>query len=516
MGGGIKLAKLLELLDEDYRIANKISTDTNVHTPLNSIENFKKKYMPFLSNFPEESPLRKDAILEIKIAIQNQHNNGETLLTPSGEINDTKFSEITTASCKELQKKYLNIDFSNLGSVAQQYQQQYTSETQESKQTIEPNNINFNNPEERKAYFNDLFNQYNKLESFEEKRDWFSQNFYNINDLAKKEQQQTLDNLEKGHEVLQLYAEIEEKNPDASEDWDKLKKEALENKANEENLSVSHLEKCTKYTILLQKINLEQNEKLREVLTKEAKRLRIELKISQDKQDEIINSKNNINSSNTNIQKNEEEINISDNEDFQIEEDFTMPGIEEELQTSEEFSIPEIEDETLENSNEFTMPEVSTDLENKEDLNEEQPKIKNKVNSIMANVPEKDFLPNDIKDTQANPIIDFFKNIQNKLTQKRLTDGKITQKSEKKPTLLNRLKNSVLKFFNQKDKILAIDTAENNTKIDAPFENSFDNSIAVSDEVKNKVIIAGQKTSMENRSIKKSNKIETSRETISM
>ena len=76
MGGGIKLAKLLELLDEDYRIANKISTDTNVHTPLNSIENFKKKYMPFLSNFPEESPLRKDAILEIKIAIQNQHNTG--------------------------------------------------------------------------------------------------------------------------------------------------------------------------------------------------------------------------------------------------------------------------------------------------------------------------------------------------------------------------------------------------------------------------------------------------------
>lgn len=508
MEGGIKLAKLLELLDEDYRIANKISTDTNVHTPLNSIENFKKKYMPFLSNFPEYSPLRKDAILEIKIAIQNQHNNGETLLTPSGEINDTKFSEITTASCKELQKKYLNIDFSNLSGVSQQYQQQYTSETQESKQTIEPNNINFNNPEERKAYFNDLFNQYNKLESFEEKRDWFNQNFYNINDLEPEEQQQTLDAYKKGNAILQLYDKIKEENPDAArEDLAKLKKEALENKAKEENLSINYLEKCAKYNQLLQRINLEQNKELKEKLIEEAEQLRAELKISQDKQDEIINSQNN--------------VNILNEKDFEINEEFIMPGIGEDLQTSEEFNVLEAEDETLENlenNEEFIMPEISVELENEENFNiskileEEQPEINNKVNLIMANVPENDFQADDSRDIQENPIIKFFKNIQNKLTQKRLTNGQTTQKSEKKPTLLNRLKNSVLKLFHQKDKILAIDTAENNTKTD-----TFYNSIAVSDEIKNNIVIVGQKISTENKSAKKSNELETTtKETISM
>ena len=358
-----------------------------------------------------------------------------------------------------------------------------------------------------------MFNQYSKLESFEEKRDWFSQNFYDINDLEPEEQQETLDNLEKGHEVLQLYAEIEEKNPDASEDWDKLKKEALENKAKEENLSASHLEKCAEYNVLLQEIHLAHSKELKDKLIKKAEQLRKELKISQNKQDEFINSKNNIN-----IQKNEEETNISDNEDFQINQDFTLPGIEEEeLQTSEKFSIPEIEDETLENNDEFTMTEFSIELENKEDLKGQQPKINNKVNLIIANVLEEDFQPDDFKDVPENSLIKFFKNIQKKLTQKRLTDGQTTQKSEKKPTLLNRLKNSVLKLFHQEDKVLAIDTAENNTKTDTSLENSFDNFIAVSDEIKDAVVIAGQKSIMENKSAKKSNKLEsTSKETISM
>lgn len=99
--------------------------------------------------------------------------------------------------------------------------------------------------------------------------------------------------------------------------------------------------------------------------------------------------------------------------------------------------------------------------------------------------------------------------MQNRLTQKRLTDGQAAQNAGEKPTLLNRLKNSIMQFFNRKDKPLGIDTAENNTRNDSDLNSSFNDFIDVSDEIKNNIVKTGQNMKLENQSAKKSNEIKT-------
>lgn len=337
----------------------------------------------------------------------------------------------------------------------------------------------------------------------------------------------------KGNQVLELYDKIKKENPEASnEELAKLKLKALKNKAKEENVSLDYLEKCNKYNKLLQYIKLAQNAELKNKYIEQAEQLRIELKVSIKQQNEFINSENNINLTNKNMLKNEEEANIFNNDKiletdkmsvisgFENEE-FIMSDMEEEtLETDETFIMPGLENEELETSDEFAIPKVAEELENKLILNkskiqdEKILKINTSVNLIMANVPKEDFQSDFAKDVERNPIINFFKNIQNRITQKKLTDGQTVQKSEEKPTLLNKLKNSINKLLNRKDKPLGIDTAENNTKSNFDLNTSFNDSINVSDEVKNNIIKTGQQTNLENKLVKTSIKIETNREEV--
>ena len=82
--------------------------------------------------------------------------------------------------------------------------------SQEISETVAQNNVSnketvdFNDPKEKKAFFENLFDSYSKLETFEAKRDFFNKNFYDISDLEKEEQKQVLNAYEIGNENKQL------------------------------------------------------------------------------------------------------------------------------------------------------------------------------------------------------------------------------------------------------------------------------------------------------------------------
>lgn len=161
--------------------------------------------------------------------------------------------------------------------------------------------------------------------------------------------------------------------------------------------------------------------------------------------------------------------------------------------------------------------------------NKERPSINPNVNPIIANVPEEDFKQSYTEEIKENPILKFFRNIQNRLTQKKLTEGQVQKiqvdsnelkqedyTQEVKTSFFERARNALSKLIHRNKKTtLTLDTAKNNAKTTyEESKESFDNSLIVTEEEQKKYKAEYEATRKENHH-SKGNLIETnSHETI--
>lgn len=392
-------------------------------------------------------------------------------------------------------------------------------------------NVDFSNPEETKKYFDNLFNEYSHLKTFDEKLKFFNDNFYDISHLQKQDQKIILNSYETGN----LVAKKESQNLEDGFSEEEAHSKAVEDTAEEIGKSKQTVKKSYQLKCIIEKKakcykelsqpNLSES-KRKEIeedilnFNQQEEKLRIEL--GDDEQEIIINETEevdyalNIEEIPEKMQNNEINNLFGELDDETLDMNDIFGNIDEKNQLQDETSeniedlFGTIDDDTFDMNDLFGNTEQTQEIATTEDTY---------INPIMSGVslPSEDLQSEYIHEVEQNPLQKIISNIRTRSfnNTKLLQENHIAE-SPKKQGFFSRIKNAISKFIN-KNEILAIDTAENNTKTDVLSENSFANSIAVNEEVKNNVVIAGQKTNLQNKSIKKSNEIETnSKDTISM
>lgn len=360
---------------------------------------------------------------------------------------------------------------------------------------------------------------------------FFNDNFYDISHLQKQDQKIILNSYETGN----LVAKKESKNLEDGLSEEEAHSKAVEDTAEETGKSKQTVKKSYQLKCIIEKKakcykelsqpNLSESKRKEieeDILNFNQQEEKLRIKLGDDEQQIIINETEevdyalNIEEIPEKMQNNEINNLFGELDDETLDMNDIFGNIDEKNQLQDETS-ENIEDlfGTIDNDT-FDMNDVFGDIEQNQEIDTTKDTY---INPIMSGVslPSEDFQSEYIYEVEQNPLQKIISNIRTRFfNNTKLLQENYIAESPKKQSFFSRIKNAISKFIN-KNEILAIDTAENNTKADVLSENAFANSIAVNEEVKNNIVIAGQKTNLQNKSIKKSNEIEkNSKETISM
>lgn len=465
-----------------------------------------QKLTTFLKYFPEEdrNTVRKSLTEILKANFDNLQENN--ILDSSGAIN----AEVIKIRLDEGVKKSLPEIYQK----AQEFQQVSTQNiTQNEIANPLKENVDFSNPVETKKYFDDFYKNFANCKTRDEKLKYIENGFgISLKDMSEQQQNEVISKCEvrgKIREIKEnLRAEFQEANPHLQ--GEELE-QALENTAIKqysiENNKDFETEKNNNDMMIQLEENLRDIERLKQDLLNchdENEKVEINAELDKLKKSQkllieaLALTKDDVEKINENFKIQDKDIEVSKSKTYVKKEQendvlsnlFTTSENELDDNLSDLFDtgIDESEEDLSDLFTAENLPEIEENLDDAQPTSQDKPAF---VNPILTNIKE-----SDLKQEDYTIEID-----QNESLWEKLKNGF----SKLRNAIVEKLGLNKVKLLNRQK---YLNNAENNTKTDVSVENSFNNYIVVSDEVKNNTVIAGQQTNLKNKSVKRSNEIE--------